>query len=844
MFPWDGENLPKVAGSKGSRSKKAGTGGPLAASAPLPKAQQKKRGLRSAAGWASAQARIAGKKTTLPTGGSALPVTTIVSPPAPPQMPQLVNGKTPTNDKGYLLQLGSQAGFRGRWYCGRILDPADLPGASDQCGPEGGPQCDACARFQATYEPDLNDDGFPVKRSSSVTHCYYFYCGRPGVVIGSAGTCGPQEGPQCPSCQRLQESFKACHVNDEGCMVLRGITEGYKGKFYCGRLLGVKAIPGSDGRCGPKDGPQCKACQRFQESQKIVIDEEPASAAQAIAHTSNLGVISAPAEASRTASATPVADTEIKVKLEKQETVHSTEASLSSTQAKPISDKPMQQSRTIQRSGASSEAIATEINDEGCALTFGTEEGFRERYYCGRKLGMAAIPDSSDGRCGPTMGPQCGSCQRFQRSKEVNKNDEGALVRLGTEHGFRNTYFCGRGFLDSHSGAAFRCGPDLGPQCGSCRRFQMSRSSGSSEPRNAPAGIKQEQNPGTESGPSAARRVEKTSKQPASTGRAARKHTPSTSSRKLVDSGDDADLQQIQEETVAAEKTRKQPAQRGNAQSVPKASPQQTTPAEQAQPRILCTECGQGDREAELLLCDGVDCGRATHLSCCKPKMKTIPEGNWFCNICTPPRTPKARKHVDAAHGLQSRKPAQTPQPSPAEPMLLCTACNLGDRTQELLLCDAPGCGRATHLTCCRPKLKVIPKGDWFCNKCAPPQASRKRASPMVSPVAAINQGGDLMCSECRQGDRAAELLLCDTPGCPIATHYACCRPPFTSCPDGEWFCAICDPPTPKAKKRKTARGTDAAKGVGKGGVGKGAEIEVSFGAAIRAALSDGTNID
>jgi len=33
------------------------------------------------------------------------------------------------------------------------------------------------------------------------------------------------------------------------------------GRLYCGRWLGVKAIPGSDGQCGPTNGPQCADCQ-------------------------------------------------------------------------------------------------------------------------------------------------------------------------------------------------------------------------------------------------------------------------------------------------------------------------------------------------------------------------------------------------------------------------------------------------------------------------------------------------------------------------------------------------------------------------------------------------------
>jgi hypothetical protein len=33
------------------------------------------------------------------------------------------------------------------------------------------------------------------------------------------------------------------------------------GTLYCGRRLGRDAIPGSDGRCGPDNGPQCASCR-------------------------------------------------------------------------------------------------------------------------------------------------------------------------------------------------------------------------------------------------------------------------------------------------------------------------------------------------------------------------------------------------------------------------------------------------------------------------------------------------------------------------------------------------------------------------------------------------------
>mmetsp|Transcript_9194 Transcript_9194/g.9265 ORF Transcript_9194/g.9265 Transcript_9194/m.9265 type:complete len:505 (+) Transcript_9194:80-1594(+) len=42
-----------------------------------------------------------------------------------------------------------------------------------------------------------------------------------------------------------------------------GTDEGYLDYYYCGRRLGSRAIPGSDGRCGPQNGPQCRDCRGF-----------------------------------------------------------------------------------------------------------------------------------------------------------------------------------------------------------------------------------------------------------------------------------------------------------------------------------------------------------------------------------------------------------------------------------------------------------------------------------------------------------------------------------------------------------------------------------------------------
>lgn len=37
---------------------------------------------------------------------------------------------------------------------------------------------------------------------------------------------------------------------------------------------------------------------------------------------------------------------------------------------------------------------------------------------------------------------------------------------------------------------------------------------------------------------------------------------------------------------------------------------------------------------------------------------------------------------------------------------------------QVMLLCD--GCDAPTHLACTQPRLRRVPKGDWFCVACSP----------------------------------------------------------------------------------------------------------------------------
>jgi hypothetical protein len=47
----------------------------------------------------------------------------------------------------------------------------------------------------------------------------------------------------------------------------------------------------------------------------------------------------------------------------------------------------------------------------------------------------------------------------------------------------------------------------------------------------------------------------------------------------------------------------------------------------------VCTNCGRGDSEELLMLCDS--CENACHTFCCEPRLDAIPESDWFCGTCT-----------------------------------------------------------------------------------------------------------------------------------------------------------------------------------------------------------------
>ena len=103
----------------------------------------------------------------------------------------------------------------------------------------------------------LGTDEFAATRHDGRTT---IYCGRKFVRDARLSPrCGPTCGPACASCER----FLASLVNDEGDAVAFGTSDGWRETLYCGRHKGLSEIPGSDGTCGPEDGPSCHSCRRL-----------------------------------------------------------------------------------------------------------------------------------------------------------------------------------------------------------------------------------------------------------------------------------------------------------------------------------------------------------------------------------------------------------------------------------------------------------------------------------------------------------------------------------------------------------------------------------------------------
>ncbi|PRP77600.1 hypothetical protein PROFUN_00461 [Planoprotostelium fungivorum] len=70
----------------------------------------------------------------------------------------------------------------------------------------------------------------------------------------------------------------------------------------------------------------------------------------------------------------------------------------------------------------------------------------------------------------------------------------------------------------------------------------------------------------------------------------------------------------------------------------------------------VCDLCQLGTDADQIILCDGLGCGRGYHIYCLRPSLKKVPEGEWRCPICVAEHVP-----VDPMFQSQAAAPVAAP---------------------------------------------------------------------------------------------------------------------------------------------------------------------------------------
>jgi len=137
------------------------------------------------------------------------------------------------------VSLGTARNCGHLLYCGRYRGTRAIPGSDGRCGPNNGPQCASCRRsFRVQNSEDSEESNEEYDESNEEEDL----------------TDDSDEEEDLTDDSDEEEELE----NDEGV----NVDVGSNLTLYCGRFLGRRAIPGSDGRCGPNNGPQCVSCRR------------------------------------------------------------------------------------------------------------------------------------------------------------------------------------------------------------------------------------------------------------------------------------------------------------------------------------------------------------------------------------------------------------------------------------------------------------------------------------------------------------------------------------------------------------------------------------------------------
>ena len=256
----------------------------------------------------------------------------------------------------------------------------------------------------------------------------------------------------------------------------------------------------------------------------------------------------------------------------------------------------------------------------------------------------------------------------------------------------------------------------------------------------------------------------------------------------------------------------------------------------------VCEACGEGDDEPRLILCDGCDGG--WHTYCLRPKLPSVPRGEWRCDACA-----RAAAEVEAAR--RAERPRRTAFKRAEARMLASDDEDEDDeddddddgetrgddpaRRRNTTRSRRSGLTRGAIATTSRDdsdeyrgdaddgdtddegdsdtaagggrkssRRKKKPRGFYDLNAPSEDAARRPRR-------AAAARGRDFtyrfdddddddelarqdvdaaLCAKCKLGDDPQNFLLCD--GCDAGWHTYCLRPKLPCAPRGEWLCPSC----------------------------------------------------
>nr|XP_023021015.1 bromodomain adjacent to zinc finger domain protein 1A [Leptinotarsa decemlineata] len=165
-----------------------------------------------------------------------------------------------------------------------------------------------------------------------------------------------------------------------------------------------------------------------------------------------------------------------------------------------------------------------------------------------------------------------------------------------------------------------------------------------------------------------------------------------------------------------------------------------------------CRICRRQKDSENMLLCD--NCNLGHHLYCLKPKLTSIPKGDWFCDRCkrekekaakllSPQPTPTKKRRIfrdedieeeEESNGEVEECPVDDADSSDEEMEVdeevrngeikieICKTCGSGG---VLISCEK--CTSHYHIECCNPPLRRAPRAPWHCNSCKNPKERRER---------------------------------------------------------------------------------------------------------------------